>query len=528
MCGIFWVFDLNRNSTHDLIEDSLRLLRWNKNRGQEWYGLSVLTDWKITTYKFKESKDIDILQEISRVLHQVKDDIFWIIGHAWYPTSWSNGGNDFDSIQPYWLDTYWEQGRDESSALIKVRELESGHSFAFNGNIANASDIAVEKYQETFAPEVIETLLDTKVLQTMILDWVGEWKDTSEISVDVHNQIDGACNMILMEKDGAFTLSKDRWGFRPLSYAEHIVEWDNGERLFYFSSESSALFDLGFDYGEHIKRVNTWEEVKFNPHSWNLMQWLMNLNVPINKSRCFFETVYFADRRSELFGQASSAQRFRLGQSLAKRDCNMFKNDPNVAILPIPASSHDCAEWYAKELGVKFYDTAITKNPDFDKRSFLWASREERLKILQQKYLFTESLKPSLKWKKIVIVDDSIVRGTTLEFLIEAIQEYYEPSEIHIRIPSPPITWPCYYAINLKHPSELITRQFFQDPQNPTEEELQKLSQHFGANSINYLWVEELMSALRVDGDDMCTWCVTWEYPTLKWKEIFEKQLKKA
>ncbi len=522
MCGIFWVFDLGRNSNRDLIDDTLKLLHGNKNRGQEWYGLSVLTEGKITTYKFRESSEIDIFEEISKVLGDINEKIFWIIGHAWYPTSGSKWGDDYDSIQPYGLDTWYEE---EQSWLIKVRVLASGHSFAFNGNIANAKDIALENYSKQYSPDVLETLLDTRVLQTMILDGVSQGKDTSQVSVDVHNQIDGACNMILMDDNGSFTLSKDRWWFRPLSYAEHVVEWENEERLLYFSSESSALFDLGFDYGEQIKRVNTGEEVKFNPQSWNLIHGLMDLDTPIQKSRCFFETVYFSDRRSQLFGQMSSAQRSRLGQRLAQYDHNIFKNDKDVVVLPIPESSQDSGQWYANELCLKLFNTAITKNPEFDKRSFLWANREERLKILKKKYLFNPSLKPLLKWKKMVIVDDSIVRGTTLEFLVQEIQEFYEPSEIHIRIPSPQIIWPCYYAINLKHPWELVTRKYFDNPKQPTHEELDILAKHFGSESIRYLAVDEMMSALRVASDDMCTWCVTWDYPTKKGQEIFQIQL---
>jgi amidophosphoribosyltransferase len=147
------------------------------------------------------------------------------------------------------------------------------------------------------------------------------------------------------------------------------------------------------------------------------------------------------------------------------------------------------------------------------------------LKILKEKYLFNPDLKLLLRWKKMVIVDDSVVRWTTLEFLIQAIEEFYEPSEIHVRIPSPPIIWPCYYAINLKHPSELIARRFFIDPQNPTDKELERLANTFWAGSINYLKVSQLLDALKLPDNEMCTWCVTGNYPTLKWKEIFQQQL---
>jgi len=127
----------------------------------------------------------------------------------------------------------------------------------------------------------------------------------------------------------------------------------------------------------------------------------------------------------------------------------------------------------------------------------------------------------SYSWRE----DDSIVRGTTLEFLIKKIKEFYEPSEVHIRIPSPPIVWPCYYAINLKHPNELVARRFFQDPNNPKDHELLEMAEHLWGDSLRYVNKEQLIDSLRVDVKDMCLWCITWKYPTPKWRQIFKAQL---
>ena len=111
--------------------------------------------------------------------------------------------------------------------------------------------------------------------------------------------------------------------------------------------------------------------------------------------------------------------------------------------------------------------------------------------------------------------------------MINKIKEFYEPSEVHIRIPSPPIIGPCYYAINLKNPNELIARKFFKDPNQPEHDELEKLATHLWGDSLRFINKEELIDSLRVDVKDMCLWCITWKYPTPKWRQIFKDQIKK-
>jgi len=361
MCWIVWVFDLYHNSDRDLPKEALRLLKWNKNRGQEWYWVSVLTDkGEITTYKFQDIYDVAVYDALSNT----KDKIVWIIWHARYPTSWWKGEWD-DYIQPF-----------------EMKQLDSRMAFAFNWNIANADDLAEDINKKKFGKIFHWDILDTKVLERMILDEVTNWeRNTSRISENVHNKIDGACNMILMSWDGNFTLSKDRWWFRPLSFVEKELRTrEKRTRMVYFSSESSALADLWFD-NNSIQRVNTWESIKYNPKSKELIQSKMDLDLQLDKSRCFFETVYFADRNSQLWWETSNTHRYRLGQELAKNDNNLFNREDTV-VMDVPASSRDSAEWFAKELDLPLFSTAITKNPLFDKRSFIWATPEERMIVL--------------------------------------------------------------------------------------------------------------------------------------------------
>lgn len=162
-------------------------------------------------------------------------------------------------------------------------------------------------------------------------------------------------------------------------------------------------------------------------------------------------------------------------------------------IVDIPSSSEDAARGYADSAGIQRLH-AITKHPDA-KRTFIekGATRQARV---QEKYIFNPYLVPFLKGKNVILMDDSVVRGTTLVYLVQAFKQFYEPAEIHIRIPSPPVVSPCYYGINMAEIKELIAAVSFCDIQHPTEAELDQLAQHFGALSLRYLTPEKLIQAL--------------------------------
>ena len=495
MCWIIGVYDIERKSQSDLPQIALNLLRWNKNRGQEWYGLSVVTAQDgIQTLKFTDLNDPQIYQQV----HDTARGIIGIIWHARYPTSWGNEAWT-ESFQPF--------------------EIKTGlhHAFAFNGNIANVEDIAQSIEQQQGKTFFHRPLLDTKVLEYMIATHISSWENnTKRILENIHKQIDGSCNIVLADSEGWFTLAKDRWGFRPLFHATY--QWN-----IYFSSESSALWRVKI-HSTDIKRVKAGESVKFLPQSSQVQQSLMDLNLPIKTSDCFFETVYFADPKTWLRGKISHEDRYRLGQNLADTDRNIFSREDSV-VIHVPASSKDSADGYADSLNLQHFEAAIFKNPDFDKRSFIAKTREERIEVLKKKYIFHPGLIDKICWKKLIIIDDSIVRGTTLEYLVEIIKTFFCPSEIHIRIPSPPIMTPCYYGINLRKIEELLANRFFQNPQKPQQDELENLATHLWANSLRYIDQKWLIDALQVEVKNMCLWCISGNFPTKKGRELYRRQL---
>lgn len=469
-----------------------QLLTGSKNRWQDGYWLSLLlNDGSIHTFKFKE-----ITQALVDKVNEFAWRVIAIITHARYPTSWWKDYNP-NYVQPF-----------------EEKEIGSRFAFAFNGNIVNAPELATpleeDGYVMTQSP-----LLDTEVLKLMIESQYDEWiSDHRVISQNINNLIDGCCNMIMMWSDKSISMSKDRWGFRPLAYAQK-------DHLLVASSESSVLFKMGLS---HPKFIKTGEIVEIVLDTWEIIHSPMKLTKPKQKSRCFFEAVYFADEKTELWGTPSSHHRYRLGQILAEQDRKMtnYFSWEDTVVVDIPSSAKHSAQWYSDVMWLNLIP-AIIKSPHA-KRTFI-EQDGKRKQMIREKYIFNEALKPFIKGKKVILMDDSIVRGATMSHLVEAFREFYEPSEIHLRIPSPPIVAPCFYGINMAKKSELIAREFFKDITHPTDDELDQLAGYFFSDSIKYISHEGLAKALQVDVKDICMWCITWKYPTECWQKSYDEQL---
>ena len=491
MCGIIWVYKW-KNSEWNLWEIALGLLKGNKNRGQDWYGLSILqSTWKIETIKFEDLYSEDVKEHVLKV----SQEAIAIIWHARYPTSW------------------WEISTNEYVQPFEIKELELWISFAFNGNIINTSELYAELKKNDETLVLKEPLLDTEVIKHMILQQVRGWeKDVRRIMEDIQNKIDGSCNIIIMTSEWSMAFSKDRLWIRPLSYETH-----RGNLM--VSSESAAIFKMWWD---HQGFLDTGDYVEVNPDTQGILEWPLKFRQGINKSRCFFETVYFADPNTKLWGTPSNLHRYRLWQWLVSQEDREQFNFQNSYVIDVPSSSTDSARGFAETVEAHHLPWVITKRP-WAVRTFI-SEDGQRQSYIEYKYIFNLAYREILEWKKITLVDDSIVRWSTANYLTQKIKEIYNPSEIHIRIPSPAISSPCFYGINLKSLDELIIRKFFQDVDNPTDEEFQNLAEYFWVNSIKYLDIEEMIYALRVDIKDMCLACINSKYPSSWWQEKYEQQ----
>lgn len=481
MCWIVWVYSLDwRNE--NLWELSINLLKWNKNRWQDWYWLSALTQsWVIETFKFN-----DLNNSTKWIIDEVNGHVIAIIWHARYSTSgWWEIWHEY--LQPF-----------------EFTHLKNGMAFAFNWNIVNAPELAKE-LEISDNIQFKYPLLDTNVLKHMILSKVKWWEtNLKKILEYVNNKIDWACNLVLLSKDWSMAFSKDRWWFRPLAW------WVRDWKL-YLSSESAALDKVWVHDYEFLK---TGRLVEIDGETKKIKEKKMNLKWKNNKSSCFFETVYFADPRTKVKNQSSNLLRYCLWQELANEETELFDNE-NTIVIDVPKSSFDCAEWFAETLDLTHLNWAITKNPKIN-RTFI-SSTEERQEKIKRKYIFNPNLRNIIEWKKIVIIDDSIVRWATMSNLIKDFIEFYNPSEVHIRIPSPPITHPCFYAMNIPTTTELITRHYFKNTNNPTQDELNNLAEYFNSKSVKYITTNWLINALKVDVKKMCLACINGEYPTKWW-----------
>jgi amidophosphoribosyltransferase len=464
------------------------LLLGNKNRGQDGYGLSLrCADDQIHTFKFP-----DITPDLVARINQFSGQVTALISHARYPTS---GGNGYKPkyVQPF----------EETSASPR-------YAFAFNGNIVNAPELADGLAQDGYQTEQ-QPLLDTEVLKLMIQQQIDRWVGDHKVILEhINDRVDGCCNMILLAQQGNVSLAKDRRWFRPLAFAQN-------EKLFVASSESAVLFKMWL---EHPTFMKAGEMVQVTPKQQSVHLQTMDLLQPIVKSRCFFEAVYFANPMTLLRWTPSNAHRYRLGQELAKHDMHRF-DEKNTVVVDVPASAYYSAKWYNDMLNVP-HIPAIIKSPDA-KRTFI-ETDEKREKMIQEKYLFSEQLIPHIQNKIVVLLDDSIVRGATMEHLVHAFREFYQPAEVHLRIPSPPIVAPCFYGINIARRQELIAPQFFQDELHPTPTELTSLANYFHAESIQYISPDGLADALRVGLSDICLWCITGKYPTPYGQEAYDRQ----
>ncbi len=467
-----WTIENPGNLSRDLLFSS-------KNRWQDGYGLSIrLNDGIIYTYKFQE-----ILPELVEKINEFSGRVTAIITHARYPTSWGKAYNP-DYVQPF----------EERCHKPNAQTL--------------SDNLALRGFHTTQNP-----LLDTEVLQLMIQEQFDKWVTDHRVILEhINNQIDGCCNMILLSEDGSVSFAKDRWWFRPLAFAQN-------ENLLVASSESSVLFKMGFANPTFVK---TWDFVEFIPDTHKVIHSKMKLKVPVQKSRCFFEAVYFADGKTSLWWTPSNNHRYRLGQVLAEQDLESGFTSDDTVVVDVPASALFSAEWYKDALGLSLIP-AITKSPNA-RRTFI-EQDGKRWDMIREKYIFNPNLKSFIEWKKVILIDDSIVRWSTMEHLVQAFKDFYNPAEVHLRIPSPPIVAPCFYGINMANISELVAPWFFKNILAPTSEELLKLAWSLNADTIKYISHSGLAKALKVDISEICMWCITGKYPTPCWQAEYDKQL---
>ncbi len=336
-------------------------------------------------------------------------------------------------------------------------------SIAFNGTIANYFEFGNYSTDTEF---ILDFLSKDIKEGKCIINAVKHFMDVA----------DGAYSMVILDDKNRVIAVRDPKGFRPL------VMGKIGERIV-FSSEDSTIKQLG---GKVIKDVHPGEIILVNPDGKILTE-----KVPSSSLHtCAFEYIYFSRADSKIDGISVYMARIRLGEILAR-------NHPAKAdiVVPVPESSRPIAIGYSRGSGIPLEEALI--RTIVSKRSFIMPTNDKRKSVLEEKFGVVED---AVRDKRIVLIDDSIVRGNTMKRIISLLRNS-GAREIHVRVGSPMIKYPCYMGIDFPSRKELIAS-------DKKEDEISKI---LGADSIEYLTVEEMKEA--IGKESLCSACFTGIYP---------------
>lgn len=454
-CGVAGVYS---PSPRDIPRELFFILFALQHRGQESAGIAYRKDGRSVVYK-----DLGMVSNtLDRYLASPRSTSCGI-GHVRYST---RGGNKIENAQPLLITC--------NKGTVAV---------AHNGNFSNGEEIRAELVSDG---AILQTSSDTELLLHLL---ARSRKSTFEGALaESLARIDGAYSMTVMYED-ALVVVRDPWGFRPL----YIGSTDDGQsgKGYVVASESSALDIVGItDYrsvepGEIIVIDQAGPRRAFIPRAQRRRQ-------------CVFELIYFARPDSSVFDIPVYTYRKELGRLLAQLDAQdpTIPIDANTVVVPVPDSGNTAALGYAEEAGIPF-EFGLTRS-HYAGRSFIHPTTDERRLAVRMKL---HAVREVVAGRRVVLVDDSLVRGTTARILVGLVRQA-GATEVHLRLSSPEVKWPCFFGIDVPTREELISNHH-------TPEQISRL---LGADSVRFLPVETLSRAVP-NHADFCYACFTGRYP---------------
>ncbi|MBI2144528.1 amidophosphoribosyltransferase [Candidatus Woesearchaeota archaeon] len=463
MCGIFAVIGAE-NAAAELYVGMVHL----QHRGQDAAGM-ITFDFNDAENGINISKDIGLVSDIfdETALHTAGGQMG--IGHTRYPTV---GVGDTKEVQPFF------------------NRYPDGIGLAFNGNIVNYPLLKEKLRKERV---YLSSNSDAEVLLQIFGDSYGKAKGDGAEAVfnaakDVHKEVIGGYSVVILIASKGVAAFRDPNGIRPLVMGEKRIN-GNGRKSYAFASESIALTIQGY---ESIRDLKPGEAV-FIGKDLKAHSKVLTTGKP---APCVFEYVYFSTVESVYEGRPIYDVRKRLGEELAAKVKKRWPDMQIDVVIPVPDTSRAAANSLAKALGVP-YEEGLIKNR-YIGRTFIMPVQKIRENAMKLKLKPIESV---IKGKNIMVVDDSIVRGTTSKRIVELLRESGAKTVCFLST-FPPIRNPCYYGIDFQRKEELIAH-------GKTIEEVEK---ELGADRLVYMDIEGLQKA--VGTDQLCTACVTGEYPT--------------
>ena len=333
------------------------------------------------------------------------------------------------------------------------------------------------------------------------IDWIEVLKKTTA-------GFDGAYSIALLTAEGEMIVARDPLSINPMCYGHEGP-------LFAAASESVALLNLGFA-SEQIRSLPPGSAIVIDQENGFRMERFAAERSP---AHCFFEWIYFANVASTLDDRSVYLTRTKLGEELARaeREFGRVSIDPDdTIIVPVPDTSKAAADSMAYQLAIPCREGLIRNR--YAGRTFIEGGRARKAKAAT-KYT---PLREVLKDKRVILVEDSIVRSTTMNVLLDRIREVGGAREIHVRVACPPIIAPCFYGIDMSTIDQLIAPKYFSDEGLLTDESQQRLADDLGADSLRYLPVEALSRAIRMPATQLCQACVTGHYPTSCGQHLYQ------
>ena len=369
-------------------------------------------------------------------------------------------------------------------------------AFSFNGNIANYDELKAKLMAKKDYHLTLE--VDTEmIMHYLSKELMGDKKpDLVNVFSNLAKQFDGAYNIMFINAYGDMVIARDPYGFRPLCYGFK-------EGMLLAASESNALLNCGVDKKD-IKYLEPGMMILIKEDKIAFKRF-----APSKRSaHCMFEWVYFSNVASTLDSKSVYITRTNLGKELAKLETE--KVNPNdYVVVPVPDTAKAAGDAYAYELGVPSKEGLIRNR--FVGRTFIEGrGRDEKV---QTKYTALHAI---LEGKKVLLVDDSIVRGTTLREIVHYLKNKGGAKEVHVRVSCPPIVGPCFYGIDMSSVSELLVPRFLKElKRRETDKEVMKrIAKDVGADSLIYQTIPGLVRSIGLPESKLCTACITGNYPT--------------
>ncbi len=424
-----------------------------QHRGQESAGIATSNGEQLLVYK-----DMGLVSQVfdETALNALQGHI--AVGHTRYSTT---GGSTWENAQP-------------TLGATAGGTVALGH----NGNLTNSAelvDLVAERYGSQRRGELARGNTTDTALITALL--AGDPDHTLEATaLEVLPRLKGAFCLVFMDEHTLYA-ARDPQGVRPLVLGRL-------ERGWVVASETPALDIVGASF---VREIEPGELVAIDADGLRSTRFAQ-----VDRAGCAFEYVYLARPDTSIAGRSVHAARVAMGRRLAQE--HPVEAD---LVIPVPESGTPAAVGYAAESGIRF-GQGLTKNA-YVGRTFIQPSQTLRQLGIRLKL---NPLKDVIRGQRLVVVDDSIVRGNTQRALVRMLREA-GAAEVHIRISSPPVKWPCFYGIDFASRAELIANGLA----------VEEIGASLGADSLGYISAEGMIAATEQPATQLCTACFSGKYP---------------